>query len=98
MWTLANPRLQAVIICVLISIVYVFLWPGRKDPDRIRQRPLWRRIVLRWFHSITWLLIALAVILWSKVVAGIAAAVYIIFIVVSNQERTAGRPPHTSSG
>ena len=88
-WTLANPRLQAAVICLVIAVVYLFLWPGRKNPERVHQRPLWRRIVLRWFHSLTWILIALAVVLWSKVPAAVAAAVYIIFVSAINHERNA---------
>jgi hypothetical protein len=83
MWTLANPQLRAAVICFVIAVVYIFMWPGRKDPERVRQLPFWRRLVLRWFHSLTWLLIASACLFWSKVPAIAACIVYLIFVWIS---------------
>ena len=80
MWSLANPQVRAALICVVIAVVYIFIWPARKDPERFSQLPLWRRIVPRWFHSLTWLLIALACLLWSKLTAIAACAVYLLFV------------------
>jgi hypothetical protein len=89
MWTLANPRLQAALVCLGIAIVYVFIWPGRKDPERFRQHPLWRQLVLRWFHSLTWVLIGAACLFWSKLWALAALVAYIIFMLVTLAERNA---------
>jgi len=91
MWTLANPRLQAAIVCLVIAIVYVFIWPGRKDPDR--QRPIWRKLVLRWFHSFTWILIGAACLLWSKTWALAALIVYAIFMLATLSDRKAANRP-----
>ena len=89
MWTLANPRLQAALVCLVIAIVYLFIWPGRKDPDRLR--PIWRKLVLRWFHSLTWLLIGAACLLWSKLWALLALVTYIIFMLASMADRNTRR-------
>jgi hypothetical protein len=74
---------------MVIAAVYVYLWPGRKDPERVRQRPLWVQVVLRWFHSLTWVLIALACLLWSKVPAFAAFVVYLIFLLTMMGDRKA---------
>jgi hypothetical protein len=92
MWSLANPRVQAAIVCLLIAVVYLFLWPGRKHPERFRQRPFWRRTVLRWFHSLTWIFVALACLLWSRALAGVAFAVYLVFLITAARERSATGP------
>jgi hypothetical protein len=83
MWSLAYPNVRGALICLVIAVVYVFLWPGRNDRERFRQLPLWRRIVLRWFHSLTWVLIAVACLYWSKLTAILAAVVYVIFLVTA---------------
>ena len=81
MWSLANPQVRGALVCLLVAVVYLFLWPGRNEREQFRQFPLWRRIVLRWFHSLTWLLIAVACLLWSKLTAIAAAVVYVVFLV-----------------
>ena len=83
MWSLANPQVRGALICLVIAVVYVFLWPGRNDPERMRQLPLWRRIVVRWFHSLTWALVAVACLLWSKLTAIAACLVYLVFMVTA---------------
>jgi hypothetical protein len=92
MWTLANSRIQAVVVCLLIALVYAFMWPGRKEPERVRRRALWARIVLRWFHSLTWVLIAIACLFWNRVAAGSALVVYLVFIVALNRDRRPSAP------
>lgn len=91
MWTLSNPRVQAAIICTVIAILYIFIWPGRKDPEGFRRKPLWTQIVLRWFHSLTWVLIALAILMWSKIPAAAAFLVYLLFIFTMARERNTSR-------
>ncbi len=89
MWIFANPRLQAAIVCLVIAIVYLFIWPGRKDPKR--PRPIFRKLVLRWFHSLTWILIGAACLLWSKALGLIAVVVYLSFMWASMSDRNATR-------
>jgi hypothetical protein len=83
----ANPQLRAAAVCGVIALVYVFLWPGRKNPSQVSQLPLWQRIVLRWFHSLTWLLIAVACFYWSKLPAIAAGTVYFIYLFVVSRTR-----------
>jgi hypothetical protein len=92
MWSLNNPRIQAAAICLLIALVYVFIWPGRKNPERTRQYPIWQRIVLRWFHSLTWVLIAVACVTWSKLPAAAAFVVYMVFLFATLRARNTPSP------
>jgi hypothetical protein len=80
MWSLANPQVRGALVCLVIAVVYVFLWPGRNDREGFQQLPLWRRIVVRWFHTLTWVLIGIACLLWSKLTAIVACIVYLVFI------------------
>src|SRR6266545_3699845 len=41
---------------VLLTIVWIFVWPG----SRATRSALIRYIILRWFHALTWLLLAIA--------------------------------------
>lgn len=84
-------RIVGVVLAVLIAIAYYFVWPGWKDPERVRQRSLWSRIVLRWFHSLTWLLLAAACFLWGKLLAVLGAIVYLVFILTLAHERRTGK-------
>jgi hypothetical protein len=83
----ANPQVRAAAVCVVVALVYLFLWPGRKNPDRVRQLPLFQRIVIRWFHSLSWLLIAAACFYWSKLFAAVAGVVYLMYIFTLNRSR-----------
>jgi hypothetical protein len=82
--------MQAAIACLFIALVYVFIWPGRKSPEIMQRLSIWQRMVLRWFHSLTWILIALACVKWSKIPAAVAFLVYVIFIVTSLRVRNVG--------
>ena len=73
-------RIMGIIICLIVASAYSFVWPGWKDPERVRHRPLWSKIILRWFHSLTWLLLAAACYLWSTLPAALAGGVYLVFI------------------
>ena len=84
MW---NPQLRAAAVCAVVALVYLFMWPGRNNPARVAQLPLYQRIVLRWFHSLTWLVIAAACLLWSKSIAIVAAGIYLIYLWVVNRAR-----------
>jgi hypothetical protein len=87
MWSIHNPQVQAAIICLIVATVYLFMWPGRKNPNP--QWSVWTRLVLRWFHSLTWILIAAACLLWSKIPAIAAFCVYLIFLITTMRVRKA---------
>lgn len=57
-------------VCIGVAVVYGFVWPRPRpgQPDR----PAWLKIVLRWFHSGVWLLLAAAAFLWGQGVEGVA--------------------------
>jgi hypothetical protein len=83
MWSLANSQVRGALICLVIAVVYAFLWPGRKNPEYLQLLPLWRRVVVRWFHSLTWVLVAVACLIWSKLTAIAACLVYLVFLVTA---------------
>jgi hypothetical protein len=83
------------ILCIVVSVIvataYYFVWPGWKDPERVRQRSLWSKIILRWFHSLTWALLAAACFLRATFPAAFAGGVYLIFILTLAHERRSVR-------
>jgi hypothetical protein len=46
-------------LCLLVATVYLMIRP-RRPAANAAPRPLWRQIVLRWFHSLVWGLLAAA--------------------------------------
>jgi hypothetical protein len=75
------------IACLLLTIVWLFVWPR----DRAAHSALMPYIILRWFHALTWLLLAIAAFIagynilggihWAKAIALLSLIVYLIFIV-----------------
>ncbi|HET9957600.1 MAG TPA: hypothetical protein VFQ61_24050 [Polyangiaceae bacterium] len=107
-WRLMPPAAWAA-FCLALAGVYARFWPrpltqagqtemlGSGGLGRVRY------LVLRWFHSLVWLLLALAVVLrgedqhtWAVRVATAALVVYVVFIVFSTmarrRERSASGP------
>jgi hypothetical protein len=74
-------------ICLAIAIVWVVIWPQ----ERTTSIGDWRYLVLRWFHALTWLLLATASFVVSlqpttgqgiaRLVALLGLLVYVIFMV-----------------
>ncbi len=83
--------------CLGVAILYYFLWP---KPKTGQTRPTWVHLVLRWFHSLVWLLLAAACVLWGsgsawgKPVALLAGLVYLVFMGVMVGEKI-GRSPRS---
>jgi hypothetical protein len=84
-------RIVGVVISVIVAAAYYFVWPGWKDPERVLHRRLWSKIILRWFHSLTWVLLAAACYLRATLPAVVAGAVYLIFILTLAHERRSAR-------
>jgi hypothetical protein len=84
-------RILGIVICLIVATAYYFVWPGWKDPERVRHRSLWTKIILRWFHSLTWALLAAACFLRTTLPAAIAGGVYLIFILTLAYERSSAR-------
>lgn len=75
-WVLSIP-------CLGIASLYYFLWPKPKENNL---RPTWAHIVLRWFHSLVWTLLAGACLLWAagsnsgNLISLLAGLVYLVFM------------------
>lgn len=54
-------------LCLIIAAIYTVLWPRAKQGV---ERSLWRHIVLRWFHALVWLLLALSCFLRPTALPG----------------------------
>lgn len=86
-------------LCLVIALIYTALWPR---PRKGTQRPFWRHVVLRWFHALVWLLLALACFarpllptgaLWlSNMLAVLALLAYVTFIGVLIKDLSYQRP------
>lgn len=82
-------------ICLLIAAYYVYKKPA--PPRQGRQRTGWRALVVRWGHSLVWLLLALASFIWAgwlpggpalaDALARVALLLYVLFIVTVMADR-----------
>lgn len=43
--------------CLAVAVAYYRIWP-QPSPKRSQQRTQWQHIVLRYFHSLVWILLA----------------------------------------
>ncbi len=82
--------------CLLLTLVWVFIWPrGRVTPaDGLRY------IIVRWFHALVWLLLALAAFVagldlfgglaLAQPLALLSLVVYIVFMftLMTSKQRT----------
>jgi hypothetical protein len=76
------------IVCLLVAGVYCVFFPSRKDASSKSSGA--RYFVLRWFHSLVWLLLAVSCFMWgellpggtiaAKIISLIALMAYLIFI------------------
>jgi hypothetical protein len=83
-------------VCFVLSIIWVRFWPS----DRAAGVDAIRRFILRWFHALVWLLLAVAA--WvaasggaggaatARIVAFLALITYLVFMFTL---LTSGRPP-----
>jgi len=82
--------------CVLLTVVWIFVWPR----DRANHSAVIQYIVLRWFHALTWLLLAMAAFIagynilggihLAKPLALLSLIVYLIFLI----NFTTSKPSH----
>ena len=84
-------------ICAGVALIYFFVWPKQK-PDAPVPRPAGRQFVLRWFHSLVWVFLAVAFFMWAGwlpgsgiagVIALVALGLYIAFMVMFLIDRRA---------
>jgi hypothetical protein len=81
------------VVCLGVATLYYFVWPEPEAGNA--PRPAWMRLVLRWFHSLVWLLLAAACFLQSagapaigRSVGGVGLLVYVVFIVTAALDRS----------
>ena len=79
--------------CLVIAVVYYQIWP-MPNPKRLEPRTTWQHMVLRYFHSLVWVLLAAGCFLGGfgysmvgLVLASLAIPTYIVFLVVLLQDR-----------
>lgn len=79
--------------CLAIAVVYYQIWP-MPNPKRIRPRSTWQHLVLRYAHSLVWILLAAGCFLagggygaLGLALAFAALPAYAIFLVVVVQDR-----------
>ena len=82
-------------LCLLVAAIYLVVWPRPRGATSAR--PLWRRVVLRWFHALVWALLAASCFVQAvqapraasigSVLALTALLVYIVFMVTLTAER-----------
>jgi hypothetical protein len=80
-------------ISLAIGSAYYFVWP-KPEPRRVSQRTVREHVVLRYFHSLVWVLIAIGCFLAAagigeigRWIALLGIPVYIIFIVYIVRDR-----------
>jgi sterol desaturase/sphingolipid hydroxylase (fatty acid hydroxylase superfamily) len=70
------------ILSLAIAVAYFIKWP-KPRPDRVSPpRSALAHIILRWFHSLVWLLLALACILWASGPSAAATALAVAALIV----------------
>ncbi len=93
-WTVYG--LLALTVAAIYLVLGVRARPGRATPV-----PTWRRYILRWFHSLVWILLALSCFIRAAVLPGgtsaanlsalLALLLYFIFLGTLVADRRAGR-------
>jgi hypothetical protein len=84
------------VICLLIAVVWVFVWPQ----DRAYPEQKVRYFIIRWFHALVWLFLAMAAFIAgfnimgggaAQPVAFLSLVTYLIFMAVFTTSRKVGR-------
>ena len=84
-------------LCLGVATLYYFLWP---KPKAGQTRTWWQHLVLRWFHSLVWVLLAAACLLWmndststlAPNLARLALPTYLIFLITAALDRRSHPP------
>ena len=84
------PSTAWVVVCLGLAVLYLWAWPRRKAVGVTKGL---RYLVLRWFHSLVWLLLAVSVAVRAQsgrtayvVASALAIAallVYVVFLIVA---------------
>jgi hypothetical protein len=75
------------LLCVAVAVIFIVIWPRGKRPGKARGL---QSLILRWFHALVWVLLAMSFLLrdgkvlggpsTANVLALLALGVYLIFI------------------
>jgi hypothetical protein len=86
-------------LCLLVAAVYTIVYPRSKIEGQ-RVRPLWRFLILRWFHALVWVLLASSCFIWAEYLPGgdalakalalLALLLYLVFIFTLALHRRTG--------
>lgn len=81
------------VICLAVAVIYFNFWP-RPPRTATVPRTAWQQMVLRWFHSLTWLFLAFAAlslkfvgVTAAQVFGLLGLASYLIFMAVFIREK-----------
>jgi hypothetical protein len=85
-------------LCLIVALIYTVVWPRPKAAGT-PALTLWRQVILRWFHALVWVLLALSCFIrpsqWlggtttANGLALLALLVYGIFLVTVLRDRIA---------
>ena len=91
------PPAAWVVICLGLTVLYLWVWPRRKA---VGLKKGFRYLVLRWFHALVWLLLAISMAVRAQngrtayvtatAIAITALLVYVVFLIVAFKK---GPPP-----
>jgi hypothetical protein len=89
--------------CAVLATIYYFAWPRKKAVGLTRGL---RLFILRWFHSLVWVLLGVALGSYelgpgnvrtaAKLLSVLALLVYIVFVIAAYAPRR-GTPSHLPS-
>ena len=81
------------VLCLAIAAAYYYVWP-QPGPKRLAPRSMSEHVVLRYFHSLVWVLLAAGCFLGSagmgelgRWIALLGIPVYIVFLVYVVRDR-----------
>lgn len=69
-------------LSLVVAAVYVVVWPRPRTigGSTLLARPLWRHIILRWFHALAWVLLAISFFLRPSLAFGGAVTANILMV------------------
>lgn len=76
--------------CLLVAVSYIIFTIEPTKGYNWTAKPVWRFVILRWFHSLVWVLLATACltmqrkgeqgIIWAKSISFIGLLIYLLYL------------------